>query len=314
MLPAIHVVANSRSGTAAGASIQDIVQRLRDLGHEVTLDDDDRRPLGERTAAAAAAPAGIVLAAGGDGTITAVAGALLGTGKTMAILPLGTANLLARDLGVPLEAEAWLTAFPTMAPRRIDVGTVNDRAFLHKVVIGFAPAIAAGRERLRGKEGPFAMLPLLGFLIRRFFRSRRMALEFVRDDWEVRFARVQAVAVANNAYDEQFGHFFSRKSLEGGSLSLYLLRHLRIRDAVRLSARMLLGRWNDDEVLDVEQATTLTIRGRRQRVKAMVDGEVDSLLMPLRFEIKPMALPILAPPPAEEAASETGEHPLAIGA
>jgi diacylglycerol kinase family enzyme len=305
-VPHLHIIANARSGALDHRPLlASVAERLRSLGHRVDLDHDETQPLDQRAARAASGSAEILVAAGGDGTITAVAGAAIKTGKPVAILPLGTANLLARDLAVPLDVDAWVAAFETMEQRRIDVGMVAGRPFLHKVVIGFAPAIAAGREKLRGRRGLAAGVPLLGFLVRRLFRSRRFSLEFVRDEWEVRSARVQAIAVANNAYDEAFGHFFSRSKLDAGTLSLYLVRQLRVRDAVRLALRMLLGRWEDDAALSVEQAKSVTIRGRRRRLKAMIDGEVETLFTPIRFEIQPRALTVLAPPAAVPAEAPT---------
>ena len=108
-------------------------------------------PLAAQVAAAIDSDADVIVAAGGDGTITAVASALVGTDTALAILPLGTVNLLARDLGIPLDVNAAIAALAAMQPRKIDVGEVNGAVFLHKIVFGFVPGLAAARERLRGR-------------------------------------------------------------------------------------------------------------------------------------------------------------------
>ena len=115
--------------------------------------------------------------------------------------------------------------------------------------------------------------------------------------------RVQALAVANNAYDEGVGRFFSRKRLDGGMLTLYLLRHLTLGDAVRLAAEMALGNWRQDEALDIEPVERVTIRTRKKVLNVMLDGEVMQLQTPLNFRIHKGALAVLAPVPQRIEAS-----------
>ena len=295
-----HVLFNSHSGTALelGLTGEELRRRLEREGHEALVDDDDR-DLADRIADAMASDSEIVVVAGGDGTVTAVAQAALDSGKTLAILPMGTANLLARDLAIPLELEEWLPAFARMEPRRIDVGAVNRHIFLHKVVIGFVPGIAAGRELLRGREGLGAKLAFLRYFFRRLFRSRRLAVEITLADGERRIHRVQAVAVASNAYEEGFARFFSRPRLDSSILTLYILKHLGLGDLLRLSLGFLLGRWRSDEALQVESVDAVTIRGRKKTLNVMLDGEIVALEPPLAFSIRPGALKVLAPPVAQ---------------
>lgn len=294
-----HVVMNPNSGTvrAMGLTPGGLDERFAALGMAAHIDADDRVPLGERIERAMASAAEVVVAAGGDGTATALAGRLIGSGKSLAILPLGTANLMARDLAVPLELDAALEALPAMEPRMIDVGEVNGRIFLHKVVVGFVPAIAAGRERIRGRTGLGAQIAFLRYFVRRIARARLLALEIAPHEGEVRVERVQAVAVANNSYDEGFGHVFSRPRLDGGFLTLYVMRHITLADVVRLSAEMLVGRWQEDEALQIETVREVTLRTNRRTIAAMIDGEVERLNVPLKFRILPQALSVLAPVP-----------------
>ncbi len=95
---------------------------------------------------------------------------------------------------------------------------------------------------------------------------------------------------------------FHRQRLDGGTLSLYLLRHLSFGDALRLATEMALGSWRNDDVLEIENVRAVVVRTRWLRIRAMVDGEIDTLSSPLRFRILPLALSILAPPVATDAA------------
>ncbi len=296
-----HVLLNVNSGTALslGLTPQLLEERFAAEGHTATVDNDCESPLSARIQRAVESGADVIVSAGGDGTATAVAAAIVGTAQAMAILPLGTANLLARDLKVPLDLEEAVTALARMEPRQIDVGEVNGRIFLHKVVIGLIPSIAAAREQIRGRTDLQAKLGFLNYFMRRLSRARRMAVEIDPRNGERRVERVQSIAVANNGYDEGMGKIFARENLNRGSLTLYVLRHLTVGDVLRLGMEMILGNWRQDEALEIEDVSGVTIRTHKQTLKAMIDGEVETLSVPLQFRIRPGALTVLAPPEPE---------------
>ncbi|MBN9309863.1 diacylglycerol kinase family protein [Devosia sp.] len=295
-----HILLNASSGAAlkTGVRPEQIVQRFLDSGYTVSIDADTSRPFAQRLQTARTSPAAVLVAAGGDGTATALAQVAVETGRALAVLPLGTANLLGRDLGLPLSLDDWFSQLPLMTPRQIDVGEVNARIFLHKVVIGAVPGIAAMREQIRGETALGATLAFLSHAIRRLSRLRRFAVEISNGGEHPHIERVQSIAVANNDYDEGPGKIFSRSRLDAGTLSLYLIRHLSLGDALRLALRMLVGTWKADDVVEVENVRAVVMRTRQRRLRAMVDGEVEFLTTPLRFQVRPLALTVLAPPPA----------------
>mgnify|MGYP003629597991 FL=1 len=186
-----------------------------------------------------------------------------------------------------------------MQPHRIDVGEVNGRVFLHKAVIGTFPGIAAVREEMRGDRSLVGKLHFARRSIRRIGRARRIAVEIDLPHSDTRagkrIERVHSVAIANNAYDEGVGRFFSRGRLDRGTLTLYLLKRLSVTDLLRLALEMLLGRWRQDEALVIEDVTEAVIRTKRREVEVMIDGEVERMAMPLAFSIRPRALCVLAP-------------------
>jgi diacylglycerol kinase family enzyme len=292
-----YVLMNPRAGTVikTGLTPEDLRARFEALGRRVEIDARPATPLEEKLARALASDADVVVAAGGDGTATALAHAIRDSDKCMAVLPLGTANLLARDLHIPLDVDAWFSELPAMLPRSIDVAEVNGRLFLHKVVIGTIPGIAAAREVVRGRGDLRATLGFAGYFLRRLSRARPLAVEITTREGGTRVERLQALAVACNAYDEGPGCFFSRTCLDAGSLTLYQLRRLKLGDLVRLATEMIIGCWRQDEALAIESVEAVTIRSRRRKLKAMIDGEVETLDVPLRFRIRPRALRVLAP-------------------
>jgi len=312
-IPRFHIVFNSNAGTALtlGLTAEMLHEQFAAAGLEASIDSDGESPFADRIAAALAGEAEVIVAAGGDGTVTALAGAMVDSDKTLAVLPLGTANLLARDLGVPLDLAQAVAAMPAMVETRIDVGEVNGRIFLHNVTVGTVPGIAVGREQIRGRNDLVTLIGFARYFFRRLARARRIAVEIVPEEGENRVGRIQAVVVANNTYDEGFGHVFSRKRLDRGKLGLYTLKHLTAFDVIRLSAGMVVGRWRQDEALTIEHVSAVSIRSKKATVMTMLDGEIESLEVPLQFRIRPLALSVLAPAAVEEATPESAEAALA---
>lgn len=306
-MPRCYVIFNANAGTALSLSLSTdaLAAMLVDHGLDPIMDDDESIPLEQRIARAVASDAETLVAAGGDGTITALANAMVGTERALGILPLGTVNALAKDLNVPLELEDAMDVLAAGERQWIDVGEVDGRFFLHKVVIGLIPALAAGREHIRGKADLAAKVGYLRFFFRRLARARRFAVAIDRGDGNPKAERVQAVAVASNSYVEGVGRIFSRDRLDQGELSLYVLRHLTVRDFFRLSWGMVMGNWQNDEALSIEKVNEVTITAHKQAVKVMFDGEVETMYFPLHFRIRHHALCVVAPTPPEASPGDT---------
>jgi len=302
------IVFNARSGsvtpdvTAAG-----LVDRLHECGLAVAGGFNPNGSLATQIQEAVESDANIVVAAGGDGTATAVASAVVSTDKALAVLPLGTANLLARDLGIPLGIDDAVAQLKTMSVRRIDVGDINRTLFLHKVVIGFVPGVAAARERLRDDTSIGAVVTFLKRVVRRVLQARHLKVKLTVNHDRREEVHAAAIAVANNAYDEGVGRFFTRNSLDGGILSVYILRRSNITAMLKLAAGMLIGRWKRIEELSISTASDVVIQSRRRRLVTMIDGEVATFDTPLHIRIKPKALKVLAPAPDAGPVETPGE-------
>ena len=310
-----HVVLNPHSGgaIALGLTAESLKERFDAAGYVATVDADCERPLEERIERAVAGDADTIVAAGGDGTVTAIAHSILDTAKTLAVLPTGTANLLARDLSIPLDLDKAIAMLSEMHTRRIDVGEVNGRSFLHNVTVGQIPGIPVAREQIRGRSDLAATLGFAQHFLRRLARAKRLAVETALDGSPARAQRVQAVSVANNAYDEGFGHVFSRARLDAGRLNVYTFKHLTLGDVVRLTLGMVLGRWQKHEALTIESACDVTLRLKRPSIMTMLDGEVEKMDLPLNFRLRPLALSVLAPAPAELAKDDTDQPEFVVG-
>jgi len=127
--------------------VQAEVVRVRELFATLEVEANVRLVAGPDLLAAARAAAAsdtdVVVMAGGDGTVSAGAGGLAGTGKPMGVLPLGTLNHFARDLGIPTLLEDAVRTVAEGIVREVDVGEANDRVFVNNSSLGLYPAAVA---------------------------------------------------------------------------------------------------------------------------------------------------------------------------
>jgi diacylglycerol kinase family enzyme len=244
--------------------------------------------------AAARAGAQLVVAAGGDGTVSAVAGALVGTESALGVIALGTLNHFARDLGLPADPAAAVVATLEGEPRTIDVGEVNGRIFLNNSSIGLYPAMVHRRtkqERRLGRGKWHAML-WAGATVLARHAFLHLTLEL---DGKQYRRRTAFVFVGNNVYEMQGFDIGRRARLDAGVLSVYVTHRGGRLGLIALAARALLGRL--EQARDFEAATVarLRIESRHKRLLVATDGEVAAFDLPLEYRIHRRALRVIGP-------------------
>ncbi len=249
----------------------------------------------EAARAALADGVGIVVGGGGDGTINAVASVLVDSDATFGVLPLGTLNHFAKDLGIPLALDAAIATIAAGLATRVDVGEVNERIFLNNSSLGLYPDIVRDRERQqrrlgRGKWVAFTWA-LVAALRRYPFLSVRLR---VRDALVAR--RTPFVFIGNNAYTMQGFNIGERARLDAGTLSLYVAQRPGRLGLLRLAWHALTGRLAQARDFDILEERELEIETRHKRMRVATDGEVTLLSTPLRYRIRPAALRVLVPP------------------
>jgi diacylglycerol kinase family enzyme len=234
----------------------------RGIATHVLREGDDPAAL----ARAAEPPLGV---AGGDGSLAQVAEVALERDVPFVVVPYGTRNHFARDLG--LDRDDPVTALNAFAgrERRVDVGRANDRLFLNNVSLGLYARLVHRRERHRRRRELFARLRALWMLAR---RPRPLGITIDGRPLEARVA-----LVANNDYKLELFSPGERDRLDEGLLHLYVAHG------------WLPGSWDDEAGKD------FTIEAAAGRLSAALDGEPEELETPLRFEIRPQALRVLLP-------------------
>lgn len=249
-----------------------------------------------------------VLVGGGDGTISTAAAIFAGQKTALGILPLGTMNLFARALGIPLKLDAAVEALVGGRRQRIDIGEVNGRIFVHHVTLGLHPRIVAGREKqdYRSRLGKkLAGLKTWWKLVR---RAPRLRLELKVDSDRLRL-KTASLVIANNPFIERLGGLPHSEIPDQGKLALYAAQTRDWKELLAMSAQASLGKWESNSKLDFLEGEAITVTSLRKRLRASIDGELDYLRTPLRAKIVPNALCVLCPVAAEPKRRKASTQP-----
>jgi diacylglycerol kinase family enzyme len=234
-----------------------------------------------------------LVAGGGDGTINTAASAVVGTRTPLGVLPLGTLNHFAKDLGIPLDLDEAAKVLLDGTVCQVDVGQVNGRVFLNNSSLGVYPTIVRLRERHQaGGFGKWIAALWASLTVLR--RNPFMAVRIIAKE-QAMVRRTPFVLVGNNEYRMVGLQAGSRDSLVGGSLAVYVLNAERRLGLIRLAWQVLLKGVEEAKELDLLTVEQATIETRRRRLQVALDGEVVPLESPLEYRIRPLALRVHVP-------------------
>ncbi|WP_133501912.1 diacylglycerol/lipid kinase family protein [Cognatilysobacter terrigena] len=245
------------------------------------------------------AGASIVVAAGGDGTVNAVATHLLDRkDAVLGVLPVGTLNHFSKDLKVPPELEDAVAVIAAGHVREVDVGDVNGRPFLNNSSLGLYARLVVERERLQQHRhlGKWPAMFRAGWSVLRHPRTFSAVLHV---DGRELCRRTPFVFVGNNDYIIEGTRAGERTTLDDGELAVYVLRPCGPWGLILLALRALSGRIVHGRDLDRLRATSFVVESHHGQARVARDGEVDVLDAPVHYRVRPRALRVLAPPPQE---------------
>lgn len=243
--------------------------------------------LGERVAAAVEAKVDFVGVAGGDGTIRTAAARLAGTGMPLLVVPAGTRNHFAKDVGVGTlddAAEAAHGAHRT----KVDIARVNGHVFVNNASIGLYPRLVREREARRDRLSKGLATVVAAWRQLRLGRKMWVTTDAGR-------RRVWMVFVGNGAYGEGLTDLVARDGLDDGLLDIRVVRAEGRWSRVRVVGAVAFRRLSRSTVVDTTSAPTVELDLDRRRVDVAVDGEIVVLEPPLRFTVDPGALEVLVP-------------------
>lgn len=294
----VIVILNRSAGSSTekpGQSDEEIRQLFVSAGVDPHLvHPDERKDLTAIAREAAAGPEEIIVAGGGDGTISAVAGALVGTKKILGVLPLGTLNHFAKDLGLPLELPAAVQTIVRGEETEVDVGEVNDRVFLNNSSLGIYPHVVARREEQQEQLGRAKWPAFLWATVQALHRFPFMNLRLTIDGKQLT-RRTAFLFIGNNEYEIAGFKLGGRTCMNAGKLGLYLAQRTGRFGLFRLGFNALIGRLNQEKDFDSFCVEELTIEARQPKLLVATDGEVTSMPTPLLYRIRPRALRVLVP-------------------
>jgi len=269
--------------------------------HIMVVEDASRLPhISAETVARAKAQEGVVVAAGGDGTINAVAQAVLGSGCPFGVLPQGTFNYFSRTYGIPSDTAKALQVLLNSRAHPVQVGLVNDRVFLVNASLGLYPKLLEEREAYKASYGRTRLVAWWAGIMALLHEHQPMRIHVEHGDQSYDL-RTLMLFVSNNRLQLERIGLTEAAVLEQGQLVAIVLKPVAALTLLRLVLRGALGQLGDaDHIasLAFRQITVMPARAllySRHRIKVAMDGEVTLLTAPLQFRVAPEELLLLKP-------------------
>jgi len=256
---------------------------------ETTLDD---RGFG-LAGAAVAAGTRMVVAAGGDGTVRACAQALAGTEVPLGIVPLGTANLAARALGIPPRVGGSLATAFGGHERRIDLAVAGELTFAAMAGIGLDAEVVAATSRLLKRRAGWLAYAAAG-VAHLAGRGERFTVRL--DDDEPLARQARCVVVGNAGLLPGGFTLLPQARLDDGLLDVGILAPAGPGGWLRVAHRVLTGNGRDGRQLERHQARRVEIRAETELPRE-IDGEVITPGRSLTVTLLRRALTVRVPPP-----------------
>ncbi|MFC4160584.1 diacylglycerol/lipid kinase family protein [Chitinimonas lacunae] len=301
----LFVVLNGASGRAATEERQRLVSEQFNAagrGHEyLTVKSGRELPqVARRAVELAQRERGVVVAAGGDGTINAVAQEVLDYGLPFGVLPQGTFNYFGRANGISQDIATAARALVQAPVRPVQVGQVNGHRFLVNASIGLYPKLLEDREQWKRQYGR-SRLVALGSAIATVLREhRRLNIELVRGE-QIRIIHATTLFVGNNALQLKQLGLPEAERIEQGELAALALHPVSRLTMLWLMLRSAFGKLADAEEVQRSAFRHMTVEPRlhygSHRIKVAVDGEILWLRPPLHFEVAPHPLYLVAAEP-----------------
>ena len=293
-----QVVVNQGAGSVDGAEVEaqrvEIAEAFASAGATCEIAFVAGEQLEAALRRAVAARPDVVVVAGGDGTLGTAAAVLADGDVPLGVLPLGTFNHFAKDMGIPLDPGEAAAAIVGGRVEHVDVGEVNGRCFVNNSSLGVYPVMVGLRDDLRERRGwgKVRAVPVAMWRVLRRFPARRLTISA---DGYRSTLRTPFVFVGNNRYDVGPRGVGQRSSITGGELCVYIARSASRLRLVGLALRAVVQGSDAVRDLDEHAAPEITVEAGSHRLRVAVDGEVTTMRAPLRYRVRAGALAVRVP-------------------
>ncbi len=235
----------------------------------------------------------VVVAGGGDGTLSAVAAGLIATDVAFGVLPVGTLNHFARDLKIPLDLDKAAQVVLQGNSTYVDVGEVNGKTFLNNSILGLYPVFRFLRATAE-RSGWTGKLGFLRALVGVFYRFPWLKVRLHLNGQE-QVRKTPYILVANNEHAMTGYRLGERKSLTDGKLWLYVMKPHTRWGLVWMLLHVLTGQFTAQRFFDVYSVEDVWVETKAKRIGVALDGEIAVMKSPLHYRILPRGLRVLVP-------------------
>lgn len=235
-----------------------------------------------------------VVAGGGDGTVSAVASQLVDTETPLGVLPLGTLNHFAKDLGMPLARDEAVDALARGTVESVDVGEVNGRIFINNSSLGLYPDIVREREHRQKRLGHGKWRALFEASVGALRRYPLLRVQVDLED-ERHAVRTPFLFIGNNEYTMEGFEIGERRSLAEGRLALYTAQRTGRFGLLRLALLALCRRLQQARDFHEARAQSFVVHSGHRHLRVATDGEVTVMPTPLHYRVRPGALRVIRP-------------------
>jgi diacylglycerol kinase family enzyme len=290
-----HVIMNQGSGAGDKSALhREIETAFKAHDWQVEFIPVGRHDLQSRAKRAAAQALGTIVVAGGDGTINTVASACLEVDRPFGILPAGTFNYVARNLGLPTGMSEAVSVVVDGVVRRVDIGEINGRIFLNNAGFGLYSHMVERREIDKRRFGRNRLVAVFSG-IRSLLRSHPLYDVNLAVNGMPERLRTTTLFFGCNALQLESFNVAAADCLRHGKLAVLSLKLHSRWDIIVATCAALAGRLDKAANTDAFCASTVHVYTRRRALKVALDGEIAILRPPLKVTLRTGALQVLAP-------------------
>lgn len=300
----LEVIINAGSGSVAEETREALVQAFEARGVAANIHlADGGEDIIRMAKKFAQGQAEVIVAGGGDGTISAVATEVVKAGKILGVLPLGTLNNFSKDLQIPPDLDEAVGVIAENNIKTVDVGEVNGRMFINNSSIGLYPSIVRKRvkQQQKLKRGKWAAAAWAAWKVIRLSPLLKVRLKLENMQF---LRKTPFVFVGNNQYEMDFFNVGRRQKLDDGQLSVYFLKKGGRRGVIMLVIRTIFGRLRQAKDFESINTPEIVIQTRKKRLLVAFDGEIATMRTPLHYKVIPQALKVLVPLEEEKEGDE----------
>lgn len=295
-----HLIANTKSGKGLGSSLPEAAKKIAaqhgfDLIHYPTDNSAQFEQQIDKAVSAAQKDGGIVLGAGGDGTIRAVAQKSAEGDVTFAAVPCGTFNFFARTHRIPEDCEKALELAFSGEVRPVRLGKINDEYFLINASMGLYAKSIREREKNTKRFGRDRLVVILSTMKSLLGLHRKLRVELVTEG-KTTSLQTMSIFIGNNALQLRDLALDVARCMKRDLLAVVVLKPVSRWDMLRIFFRGIAKTLENEERLESFCVDTLTIHLPQSHTTVALDGEIFQMASPIRIETNPRALKMVLPP------------------